>query len=600
MRNMHAILQLISALCIFEVAASLLGESRSSSEKVFPRMRREPSAPAPIDCKLSSWSEWGPCDPCTHQRFRSRSIEKFGQFGGKPCLETLRDSQSCKTSQVCPEAPEADCGTDFQCDSGRCIKQRLVCNVDNDCGDFSDEDNCESEPRSPCRNHDIDVSEIGMTAGQGINILGMQPLASPFDNDFFNGLCERVRDGNTRTYYRKPWNVGVLIYDTKADKTFTAEYYHDRAEMIREVYIEEKRNFNAGLSVKYTPTEASDKGSVQGNLTYYYSKNSNLSSVLKSITERNQTYLHVKGKIQLGRFQMRSRDVHLTDSFLDDLNFLPAEYDKGEYFKFLEDYGTHYAVSGAVGGKYEFVYVLDDYAMSQSGITVEDVKKCLGYHLDIGATYKGLNASFNINDNKCRKIKMKDKSTYKDDAVIDDVISLVDGGKIDFAVKIKEMLLRGVKTVNIEDYVEWAKSLVDAPVVIQQRPFPIHALVPVKMRDAYVKKQNLERAIEDYITEYSVCKCKPCKNGGTVMLVDGACTCMCSSYFKGIACQIPKSTLIKGSVASDGGWSCWSAWSACVSGESTRTRECNNPAPGAGGRPCQGESLEKRPCGEAK
>lgn len=57
----------------------------------------------------------------------------------------------------------------------------------------------------------------------------------------------------------------------------------------------------------------------------------------------------------------------------------------------------------------------------------------------------------------------------KDDAVIDDVISLVDGGKIDFSIKIKEMLLRGSKMVDVEDYIQWAKSLVDAPVVIQQR-----------------------------------------------------------------------------------------------------------------------------------
>ncbi|NWU83643.1 CO9 protein, partial [Onychorhynchus coronatus] len=533
----------------------------------------------PIDCKLSSWSTWGPCDPCTYQRFRSRSIERFGQFGGRPCLEALGDTQTCKTSEVCPEEPEADCGTDFQCNSGRCIKQRLVCNIDNDCGDFSDEDACESDPRSPCRNHDIDVSEVGRTAGQGINILGMQPMASPFDNDFFNGLCERVRDGNTRTYYRKPWNVAVLIYDTKADKTFTSIFYHDRVKMLKEVYMEKEKHFSADLSLKYTPTDASKNGSEE-NFKYHYRKNATLSSILQSSTERNrfscsaayhndtlfsssciqnQTFLHVKGKIQLGRFQIRSRNVRLTDSFLDDLNFLPAEYDKGEYFKFLEDYGTHYAVSGTVGGKYELVYVLDNYAMSRIGITVEDVKKCLGYHLDASIAHKNLHVNFNIDSGKCEKIHVKEKCKYvlnvhyvfclrkddtkfNDDAVIDDVLSLVEGGKIDFSVKIKEMLLRGSKIINVEDYIQWAKSLVDAPVVIQQRPSPIHTLVPVKMRDAHLKKQNLERAIEDYITEYSVCKCEPCKNGGTLVLVDGACTCMCSSYFKGIACQLPKST----------------------------------------------------------
>ncbi|NXO69301.1 CO9 protein, partial [Phainopepla nitens] len=526
----------------------------------------------PIDCKLSSWSVWGPCDPCTNQRFRSRRIEKFGQFGGKACLEALGDTQTCKTSEVCPEEPEPDCGTDFQCSSGRCIKRRLVCNVDNDCGDYSDEDDCESDPRSPCRNHDIDVSEAGRTAGHGINVLGMQPMASPFDNDFFNGLCERVRDGNTRTYYRKPWNVAVLTYDTKADKTFSSVYYHDRVKMLQEVYIEKKKHFSADFSLKYTPTDGS-KNASEVNFKYDYRKNYTFGSLLQSYTERNrflccaayqndtlfsspciqnQTFLHVKGQIQLGRFQIRSRDVRLTDSFLDDLKFLPAEYDKGEYFKFLEDYGTHYAVSGTVGGKYELVYVLDNYAMSRLGITIEDVKKCLGYHLDANIAYKGIQANFNVDGGKCENIHMKDKCNLfffflsaaetNDNAIIDDVLCLVEGGKIDFSVKIKEMLLRGSKAVDVEDYIQWANSLVDAPVVIQQRPSPIHTLVPVKMRDAYLKKQNLERAIEDYITEYSVCKCEPCKNGGTLVLVDGVCTCLCSSYFKGIACQIPKST----------------------------------------------------------
>lgn len=47
-----------------------------------------------------------------------------------------------------------------------------MCNVDNDCGDFSDEDDCDADPRSPCRNHDIDVSEVGRTAGHGYVVKG--------------------------------------------------------------------------------------------------------------------------------------------------------------------------------------------------------------------------------------------------------------------------------------------------------------------------------------------------------------------------------------------------------------------------------------------
>lgn len=52
-------------------------------------------------------------------KFRSRHVLRFGQFDGRPCLEPLGDTQSCTTSEVCPEEPEPDCGADFQCNSGR-------------------------------------------------------------------------------------------------------------------------------------------------------------------------------------------------------------------------------------------------------------------------------------------------------------------------------------------------------------------------------------------------------------------------------------------------------------------------------------------------
>merc|ERR1712136_608184 len=54
--------------------------------------------------------------------------------------------------------------------------------------------------------------------------------------------------------------------------------------------------------------------------------------------------------------------------------------------------------------------------------------------------------------------------------------------------------------------------------------------------------------------------------------------------------------------AVDGGWGKWSQWSKCdakcpkTSGKQVRTRKCNKPAPGDGGKDCVGKNKGERSC----
>ena len=50
----------------------------------------------------------------------------------------------------------------------------------------------------------------------------------------------------------------------------------------------------------------------------------------------------------------------------------------------------------------------------------------------------------------------------------------------------------------------------------------------------------------------------------------------------------------------DGNWGQWSEWASCSngcgSGTTTRTRECNDPAPSNGGSDCTGSSTDSATC----
>lgn len=69
--------------------------------------------------------------------------------------------------------------------------------------------------------------------------------------------------------------------------------------------------------------------------------------------------MRVNGRVQLSTYRMRSRELIVAEEFLLHARSLPLQYEKGIYFAFLEDYGTHYTKNGKSGGEYELIYVLN-------------------------------------------------------------------------------------------------------------------------------------------------------------------------------------------------------------------------------------------------
>lgn len=80
--------------------------------------------------------------------------------------------------------------------------------------------------------------------------------------------------------------------------------------------------------------------------------------------------MRVKGKVQLSTYRMRSRELKVADEFLVHVKSLPLQYEKGIYFAFLEDYGTHYTKNGKTGGEYELIYVFDHDTIKQRSMSI--------------------------------------------------------------------------------------------------------------------------------------------------------------------------------------------------------------------------------------
>ncbi|NWV60670.1 CO8B protein, partial [Malurus elegans] len=540
------------------------------------RPRSVSAPPQPRDCALSSWSSWSTCDPCQKKRYRFARLEQPSQFSGDPCDYPDREAEDCVTSSPCRNKVRCD---GFVCAfTGRCIARRLLCNGDDDCGDQSDEKNCKKVFRK-CEQHMEEYWGIENLA-KGLNLFTSSLEGWVLDHRYYAGACSSHYIADTR--FRKPYNVESYVAETKGkyDLAVTEyESYSNYESNILKAKLSQS-SFSFGIVVPmlfelgYSSSDMRFRKFIQRT---------------KSFSSTSSKFIHARSELAVAVYKLKSRALMLHPEFLQRLRRLPTEYIYGEYRELFRDFGTHYIKEATVGGIYEYTLVVNSDQLSKGGYSLSDVQKCAQESFNIAIDTPKISVGGGVDEHFCKGLLKEVGDNTATTKFVKDFIALVRGGASESVTTLAYSELPTAQLMQ-----QWGDAVQYNPEIIKLKVlWPLYELVtPSDLADSSKIKENLRRALEEFQTESSSCRCAPCRGNGIPFLKGTNCECLCPLGYRGTACEIS----MRKDAAINGNWGCWASWSSCSGGQRTRRRRCDNPAPRDGGSSCAGPDSETALC----
>ncbi|XP_041085066.1 complement component C6 isoform X1 [Polyodon spathula] len=535
----------------------------------------------PINCVLGNYGPWSECSPCANKQFRTRSVVRPSQFGGQPCSDTLSEWRVCYPDKLC-KIEEMDCSNKFSCDNGRCIPPNLECNGDDDCGDMSDEKHC-GRVKKVCTRSYHSIPSVQLM-GSGFDIMAEEIRGDVLENNFYGGVCNTIKNKDKRQTYRIPENLESVVFQMEHVEDFETEAeptYSEPVELASEQSNDGQFSTQSSdflwIPIFYI---RSSRTRSQGS--------SSFKTAVKASQQMDSKFFRVHQVVGVSTFKMKQANLHLSGPFLRALSSLPLEYNYALYSRIFQDFGTHYFTSGTLGGQYDLLYQYDREELKNSGVTDSQASDCI-----LKETTK-VYFIFPIKTVKktCTWNKMSEKYEGSFLKSSQKSISMVKGGRTEYAAALAWEKNKVLPSSTIHK--DWIESVKDNPTIVNYKLAPILNLVR-GLPCATTRRQNLERALMEYLEVFDSCKCNPCPNNGKPVLSGTECMCVCQTGTYGDNCEkrAPDYT----SNAVDGYWSCWAPWSACDSSmKRRRTRECNNPSPMNGGKACAGDQQEEADC----